>query len=572
MLMQTDHQAGYPSVDKPWLRYYTNEELDIEIPNCSVYENLYQHTKCYGKNIAIEYLTIKVSFDQLFSKIDKAARALIAAGVKPGDIVSVCLPNIPEAIYCFYAINKIGAIANMLDVRCGTSTLENAIIDAKSKVLIYLDSITDKFLDIKDHTSVETVVAVSPIDCFNSLIKKLVRIRNKELKQNIPNGFITWTDFVHKTKTIRQEECVVQGESDAAIAYTGGTTGEPKGVIATNKNIVAVAEMELKVGFNQEVADSILCMAPPWTYYGICNSIHAPFCTGLKVVLIPKFGPDELGDLIKKHRPNLVVTVPSALSALLSGKYNHDDFSFLKALIVGADKLDEYMESEVNTFLEEHGSTIHVSKGYGMTEVMAAASYSKLNANSIGSVGIPYPLNIISTFKENGNDIEECKIGEQGEIAIYGPTVMRSYFGKFKEENSDILKEHKDGKTWAHTGDIGYIGDDGRVYIVGRIKRMFVKAGFKVFPATIEHCIMENEAVNNAAVVSVKDSSSGFATKAYIVLKDPTTNTTIIQKEIEEKVSNELYDYEIPDVYTFVDHLPLTGMGKIDYKALEKMG
>ena len=564
--------TGYPSIDKPWLKYYSEEELNIEIPSCSIYENMYRHANGNSKEIAIEYMGRKITYKELFFNIDKVARALKAVGVCKGDVVSVCLPNIPEALYLFYAINRIGAVANMLDVRCGGPTLKKAIMDAESKVLFYLDSIVDKLVDIKKNTLVEIVVAVTPIDSFPRLAQFIIRRKRKELRQNIPKEVISWTRFIEKCHGYSENvDAVVDENIPAVIAYTGGTTGEPKGVIGNNKNVNAVAEMEFRVGFNQREHDSILCMAPPWTYYGLCNSVHVPLCMGLKVILLPKFEADELADLVLKLQPNHVVTVPSALNAFFQSKYDKSDFSCLHSLIVGADKLDESLEKDMNDFLYNHSCEIKVSKGYGMTEVMAAAAYSRLNANEIGSVGIPYPLNTITAFRETDGGFEECKIGEQGEIAILGPTVMKSYFGKFKQENNEILKVHDDGTTWAHTGDIGYIGEDGRVYIVGRLKRMFVRMGFKVFPATIEHCILENEDVQMAAVVPIKEIAHGYCIKAYIVRKNPNADSEKIKKEIINKLSEELYEYELPDVYEFVDELPLTGMGKVDYRALEEL-
>lgn len=565
-----DCDNNFPSVDKPWLKYYTEDELDITIPDMSMYANMYRHASENDSLTAIEYLGLKISYRKFFAKIEKCARALRAIGVKQGDIVSVCLPNIPEALYLLYAINRIGAVANMLDVRCGAPTLEKAIIDADSKVLFFLDSIKDKFINIKTNTSVKDVVAVSPIDSYNSFLRFIIRCKKAELRQAIPNGFLTWSDFIRKEREYDGEiECDACGAADAVIAYTGGTTGEPKGVIGTNNNINAVAEMEFKVGFNQNEHDSIFCQAPPWTYYGICNSINVPLCMGLKVILCPMVVPGDLADNILKYRPNHVVTVPSNLTGLLAEKYKNRDFSFLRSLIVGADKLDESLETEINDFLKSHGATIRVSKGYGMTEVMAAAAYSRLNANEIGSVGIPYPLNTISAFKEIDEGVEECKIGEQGEIAILGPTIMKSYFGEAVSENGTILKRHIDGSVWAHTGDVGYVGEDGRIYIVGRIKRMFTRAGFKIFPATIEKSIMKDKDVSQAAVVSVRDDINGNIIKAFIVLKAASIDRKIVQDRIRNIVSADLYDYELPDIYEFVDNLPLTGMGKVDYRALE---
>ncbi len=260
-------------------------------------------------------------------------------------------------------------------------------------------------------------------------MKCLIRFKEKSLRQVIPDDFLTWKQFLSKANNTNGcIDCTLDGDAEAIIAYIGGTTGEPKGVIGTNKNINAVIEMELKVGFNQTIQDSVLTIAPPWTFYGICNSIHVPLCMGLKLILIPMFSSDELGEVMLKYHPNHVVAVPSTLTVLLSERYEEADFSFLRSLIVGADKLEEVLETEIDAFLKNHGSAIRVSKGYGMTEVMAAAAYSKMNANEIGSVGVPYPLNIISSFKEIQSDYEECKIGEQGEIAIYGPTIMKPAF------------------------------------------------------------------------------------------------------------------------------------------------
>ncbi len=570
---QTEHElTGFPSIDKPWLKYYSAEDLDIRIPDGSMYDNLYRYAVKYENYTALEYLGIKITYDELLARIGKCANALKVLGAKQGDIISVCLPNIPEAVYLIYAINGIGAVANMLDVRCGVPTLEAAIKEANSEILICLDSISDKFVNTKENTNVKTVVAVSPIDSFNSLIKWLIRFKDNSLHQSIPDGFITWKQFWGKSKGVKEcADCKVNGGDDAIIAYTGGTTGEPKGVIGTNRNINAVVEMELKVGFNQTIQDSVLVVAPPWTYYGICNSLHVPLCMGLKLILLPKLASDELGEVLLKYQPNHVVSVPSALNVLLSDEYKNADFGFLKSLIVGADKLEESLEKEINAFLRSHGSSIHVSKGYGMTEVMAAAAYSKANANDIGSVGVPYPLNIIAAFNEKDSIFEECPIGVQGEIAITGPTIMKSYFGDYQVHNSEILKKHSDGTLWAHTGDIGYVGEDGRVYIVGRIKRMFTRNGYKIFPTTIEKCIIKHPSVQQVAVVSVNDRQNGNITKAYVVKNQQNIiNDEALKKELSMLTASELYDYEIPDIYEFIDALPLTGMGKIDYLALEK--
>ena len=573
---QTDRQTGltgYPSIDKPWLRYYDSAVEDLDIPDCSVYDLMEKYTKEFDDECAIEYLKIKISYKELREKINTTARALKAIGVKQGDIVSVCLPNIPEVVYLVYAINKIGAVANLLDVRCGEIALKTVVLDAKSSVLFSLDSVTERFDKFLCETSVKTAISISPIESLSWSIRTIIRMSNCELRPVVPKRFISWKKFWNKGKKYTDSiDSICHKNNEAFIAYTGGTTGIPKGVIATNENMNAQFLMQNTFGHNVGCGDRALVIAPPWTYYGLCNSINNCLCSGMCLVLIPKFNNDEFGQMIVKHRPNYIVTVPAALLSIIGcSELKKADLSFIKCLCVGADKLDEKTEMQVNLFLKARGCESLVQKGYGMTEVMAAASCTKKGVDGVGSVGIPCPNVVISAFIEKEGLYEECNIGEQGEIAIQSKTIMKGYFGPAEIETKDIVKRHADGTVWAHTGDVGYVGKDGRIYIVGRIKRMFTRNGFKVFPATIETCILKVEEVSQAAVVSVKDDMNGNITKAYIVLKDGIADKKLIQSKIEKTVADELYDYEIPDIYEFVDKLPLTGMGKIDYRALEEL-
>jgi long-chain acyl-CoA synthetase len=573
------NKTGYPSIDKPWLKYYkkdlngkTSDDF-ISIPSCSIYDHLFSRTKPYLDEVALDYLGTKISYKQLHQNIEKTAKALKAIGVERGQIVSVCLPNIPEAVYLFYAINRIGAVSNMLDLRCASKWLKTALNDAHSEVLICLDLVSEKFNEFLSDTEVKTTISVSSIESLPTIKRDIAKLTHKELNPSVPVSFIPWSKFINNGKRYSGDiDVEFEENADAVIAYTGGTTGDPKGVVGTNETINAQFLSQLEFGHNCTMRDRMLALAPPWTYYGLCNSLNNYLCIGACVVLIPKTDPTEFGNLIKSTKANFIITVPSWLNVLLSDKSIENlDLSFVKALVVGADKLDETLEENVNMFLHSHGCTTNVSKGYGMTEVMAAAACSS-DDGVIGSVGIPTPGIIISAFTENTEGtISECKLGETGEIAILSPCIMKTYFGAAQSENSEIKKLHSDGKIWAHTGDLGYIGEDGRVYIVGRKKRMFVRNGYKVFPATIEKALSKHPSVSQAAVVSVPDKEHGNITKAVIVLNKPATDTEPIENELQAMLTEELYDYELPDIYIFDKALPLTPMGKVDYNALEKM-
>lgn len=567
--------TGYPSIDKPWLKWYSEEDKNLSIPNCSIYEHMYNCSKQYGSAVCMEYFNVKIRYPKLYKMIDLVANTLLNYGIKQGEMVSVCLPNIPEVAYVFYAINKIGAVANMLDPRSSESQLEDALTNAKSKLLITIDVAADKYAKIYRNTKVQSIVTVSAINSLPKLVQFIAKKKDKALDVKIADKNVCgdWNVFLKNYGSKQRVQSAVYDENaPAVIAYTGGTTGRSKGAIMTNRNLNSIIAMNEKMHFNVRPGDRNLVIAPPWTYYGLNNSLNADLCMGIVSVLVPKFDSDDLGRLVYTKKPNQIITVPSTLVGLMKEeKLQNECLDCLKEVIVGADKLDETLEREFNEFLKKHGCSIRLSKGYGMTEVTAAASYSKENSNDIGSSGIPYIGNIITAFGEENGEYQECKCGEKGELAILGPSIMQGYFGEHSPETANVLKTHSDGSVWMHTGDIGYIDFDGRVYVTGRIKRMFVKHGYKVFASEVETCILKYPLVENCAVVAVPDEYKGFVEKAFVVLKQNNTDNEAIREELVDLCIKDLFDYEIPEYFVFVESLPLTGMGKIDYRALEQM-
>ena len=572
-LVDTGELTGYPSIDKPWQKYYEPGAENYVIPANSVFDVLNEKAKDFKDEVALEYLSTKITYSKLMTEIERTAKALKAVGVEQNEIVSVCLPNIPEVVYLIYAINRIGAVANLLDVRSGEKALKTALMEAESKVLICLDITCERFQSILGDTSVEKVISVSAVEALPTIGRFVAKISRKELRPTVARSFMSWHSFMKMGKKYNGEIDVpfIPGK-DAFIAYTGGTTGTPKGVIATNENIIAQFFMQSRHGHAVGQGDRSYVLAPPWTYYGLCNSLDNCLCSGITCALIPKYDNEMFGKDLCRIKPSYVVTVPAALNALMHDeRLKKADLSFVKQIVVGADKLDEKLEIQFNEWLKNHNCSISVSKGYGMTEVMAAASVTKTGADAIGSVGIPCPGVIISAFHESNGKYEECHIGEEGEIAIQAPTIMKGYFGAADKETGDVIKQHEDGLLWAHTGDVGFVGEDGRIYIVGRIKRMFTRNGYKIFPATIEHCIMKHNSVAQAVVVSVADQQNGHITKAYVVKRQSSDmDDNRLREELSKLTAEELYEYEVPDIYELIDQVPLTAMGKVDFKALEK--
>ena len=568
--------VGYSSIDNQWLKHYDEKALEYQIPDCSVYQYFEQKCKRFGSQIAMIFgepeSALKISYSKLFKMVNKTAKALKKAGVKKGDCVSVCLPNIPEVQYIFYAINKVGAVANMLDPRTNPENLKSSINDANSKLLLSMDAFCPVFNQIIDDTKLEQVVGISPISSVPKIIRPLIKKKDPNIEAELPKNdkFASWDKFLNRGRFyFGKTEEKFTGKEDAVIAYTGGTTGISKGVVADNKCLNTMIVENSVMGFDVQPGDLCLNIAPPWTYYGLSNCMNAYNHLGAVSIMVPKFEPDDLAELVFKYKPNHVIAVPSCLISLMKDKrFDNMDLSFIKTIIVGADKLDPTFEAEFDEWLASHNSKCKVTKGYGMTEVTAAATYTKDGVNEPGTVGVPFVAENVSIFDpETG---KELPTGQVGEIAIKGDKNMKGYFGQNEDRTPEVLKQHEDGTVWAHSADLGYMDKDGVLRVTGRIKRMFTTYGFKVFSDEIERNIYKHHAVQQCAVIPVPDESVGNSIKAFVVLKDEYKNQQdVVQQEITELLKKSVFEYEIPSEYEFRDSLPLTGMNKINFKALE---
>lgn len=365
-----------------------------------------------------------------------------------------------------------------------------------------------------------------------------------------------------------------QKDTPAVVVHTGGTTGLPKGVVLSNENVNAIAHQYF-YGLQPERRQRFLNIMPPFIAYGIAIGIHMPLCCGNTDILIPQFAPSEFASLMIKYKPNHFCGVPTHFDSLMDSPQMKDfDLSFLVSAGVGGDHLSLKNEEKINHFLKSHGSKHKVSKGYGMTETCSCSCSCLIyndDSNEVGSVGVPLIGNTVAIY-EIGSQ-KELPYNEQGEICVTGPTTMLGYYDN-ETETRKVIHRHADGSKWVHTGDVGYMTEDGLVYVVDRIKRIIVRTdGFKVYPSTIENVISKHESVTICAVVGVRDNgySQGLLPQAFVVLKDGFAGReATVQKEIEVLCEKELAEYALPVAYTFLTALPLTAIGKVDYRALEQ--
>lgn len=571
--------TGFPSLDKPWLKYYTSEQINVNLPKTSVYKYLYNQNRKFLGRSALNYYGRKVSFFELFNKIEETAKALKQIGVKENEIVTISMPNTPEAVYLFYAISKIGAIANMVDPRTSSEGIKKYIEEVESKKVIVVDSYYSKVNNLTETGQIDQIIVVSPAESLPIGLKLgyktkefIESLKDKSKDNEYNEKTMIWNDFITNGANYSlNTEVEFISNRPLVIEHTGGTTGQPKGVILSNENINAVAVQSVLTGIDMQREHNWLDIMPTFIAYGVGMGLHLPLTIGMETILIPQFDPKKFDILIDKYKPIHMVGVPSYWGTIInSKKLSKKDLSYIIAPTVGGDTMDTTLEKESNKFLKEHNCSSKITKGYGMTEVTGGVAGTVDANNEIGSVGIPFVQTNISIFEPETET--ELGYGQNGEICISGPNTMLGYYNN-EQATNQVLKIHSDGRIWVHTGDIGHITQNGNIYVVDRLKRMIIRYdGFKIFPSIIENVLCTHYAVETCKVVSIPDinHSQGKLPKAHVVLKPEfKENSQKIMFELKKLCSEQLPEYVQPVDYKFRDKLPLTPVGKIDYLALE---
>lgn len=556
-------------IPAPWSKYYTDEDLNITIPNINLYKQVSNTKEKYPNNIAYRYFDKNVSYKAFLNKIDKAAISFKELKIKKGDVVTICLPNVPEALVAFYALNKIGAIANMVHPLSAEEEIKEAIVSTKSKYLIMIDMFYNKIKNGISGTKVKKVIFVSAADSMNILMKigyKLINIKKYE-KYPKNDFFISWKKFINISK---RSQIIINEkygkDTPAVILHSGGTSGKPKNVVLQNRAFLLAVKQERICLKRLNVGDSILAIMPNFHGFGLSVCMHTPIALGFTTILIPQFDSKKFDILFKKNKPTVIVGVPTLYEALISNNnIKNLDLSFLKYAISGGDMLPKSLEDKVNNYLKEHGSTAQITQGYGMTEALAAVCLAVDDVNKSGSIGIPFPGNYIkiidpSTRKTN-------PYNEVGEICINTKGLMMGYLNNESETNT-ALQIHEDGHVWLHSGDLGYMDEDGFIFCKGRLKRMIITSGYNVYPSYIEEVIESHPAVLQCTVVGVPHKYKQEVPKAFIVLKDG-FHGIFIKAEIKDYCKKNLAKYMVPHDFVYRKSLPKTKIGKVDFKKLE---
>ena len=576
--------TGIPNIDRPWLKYYSNEELMAKSINKTVYRYLYEENKKYPNATAIIFANREIKYFELFSQIERVAKALKSMGVKKGEVVTICLPNTPESAYLFYACSMIGAIADYIDPTESEEGLEKYLNISNPIHLVMLDMCFDKFTNLIEKKKIENVVVTSPVESLPLVLNGLkikTKISDGELynrHKNVMNessaNYMFYKDFIkngNRYNGVLEEE--YEKDRPVAIVHTGGTTGVPKGVLLSNDNLNELTN-QIKNSPVQFVRDYLLVgVMPEFVGYGLSVGLHTSLVCGMRTMMIAKYEPEKIPEVILKYKPNCMAGSPAHWEIFSRSPLINKpgvDLSFFKAPIEGGDTLNAKVENKVNELLERGGCEYKIQKGYGLTEKCSAVTVCFNNeVNEPGSVGVPFSKTVVSIYDNDKED--DLHYNELGEICVNAPDIMLGYYGNIEETNK-VIKEHRDGNKWLHTGDIGYITPDGLLYVVGRIKDIIIRYdGKKIYPYNVENILLKCPIVKSAAVVGIPDPNhyNGEVPVAFVSVDDSYSKDDAM-KIVSDYANSTITDYLVPTSYYIENELPKTVVGKVDKKVLKR--
>lgn len=557
----------------PWLKYFGDMPAHLDYPKGSMYEAVRESavTKKKMNSVAYEFQGKKTNYKQFLNKIEVLGKAYKSIGIDEGDMVTVCMPNTPQGVDTFYALNRIGAVPAMIHPLSAVGEIAFYINSTQSKAVLVVDLFYEKVLEALKQVKHPVKVVVAHIKDelpfpLNMLYPLTVKKKPAPLPKDNKN-VIDWSDFISGGKKVKLSDKFPKAEDTAVILFSGGTTGTSKGIQLTNLNMNALAaQVAANAGFTMEGLRMFSVM-PLFHGFGLGVGIHTALMASGTCIIIPQFTIKTYARDVKKYKPNVIVGVPTLYEALLRSEGFDFDLSFLRGMFCGGDSLSVELKKKVDKFLKDHNATIQVREGYGTTECVTASCLTPYDTYREGSIGIPLSDTYYTIV--NPNNDTELPYGEEGEICICGPTVMKGYLNN-AEETASTLRRHEDGNLWLHTGDLGYMDEDGFVYYKQRMKRLIIVSGINVYPSQVENAIDAHPDVLLSCAVGIPDPYKMHVVKAFVVLRQGVEPSDKIKEEIIENCKKNVSRYGVPREIEFRTELPKTLVGKVAYRVLEE--
>ena len=567
----TDHAANSITAKTPWKDYLGDVPMHLEYFDGSMFEAVENVARKYPNVVAFDFMGKSTTYRSLVREIENCAKALKTIGVREGDKVTIAMPNCPQAIYMFYAVNLVGGIANMIHPLSAEKEIEFYLNESESVTAITLDQFYHKFERIRENTKVINIIIASVKDALSKPIRAGYMLTEGRKIAKIPEDapVITWKDFMRLSHSCFYKTYKVKrtGSDPAVILYSGGTTGTTKGIVLTNLNFNALAAQIVATNPMFRPGDRMLSAMPLFHGFGLGVCIHSMLANGGRCILIPRFTAKSYAKQIVKYKCNFIAGVPTLYEALLRlPSMDGANLSSLKGVFSGGDSLSIELKKKFDKFLYDHNATVQVREGYGTTETVTACCLTPTHMFKEGSIGLPFPDTYIKIV-EPGTD-REVPYGTEGEILLAGPTVMKEYM-KHPEETAQTLRTHADGLTWVYTGDLGVMDEQGFIYFRGRAKRMIISSGYNVYPGQIENVLDAHDAVQMSCVIGVPDAYKMQKVKAFVKLKDGAAATEETKRDILDYCARHVAKYAMPYDIEFRDDMPKTLVGKVAYRVLE---
>ena len=566
------NQQSVITAKAPWKEHLGDVPFTLDYFQGSMFEAVANIAEKYPDNVAFDFYGKATTYKELIREIETCAKALKTIGVREGDRVTIALPNCPQAIQVFYAVNLVGGICNMIHPLSAEKEIEFYLNESHSVTAITLDQFYGKFENIRKNTGVTNIVIASVKDELSKPLKAGTMIMDSINKvQKIPDDapVIRWKDFLKLSRHCFYNYKVERKGSDpAVILYSGGTTGTTKGILLSNLNFNALGQQVIAANPMFRVGDKMLAAMPLFHGFGLGVCIHTMLSQGGRCILIPRFTAEDYAKKVVKCKCNFIAGVPTLYEALLRLPYmNNADLSSLKGVFSGGDSLSVELKKKFDKFLYDHNSKVQIREGFGTTECVTASCLTPPHMAKEGSIGLPFP-DTYYKIVEPGTD-KELPYGEEGEILIAGPTVMMEYINH-PQETAQTLRRHADGLTWIYTGDLGVMDSEGFIYFRGRAKRMIITSGYNVYPGQIENILDANELIHMSCVIGVPDPYKMQKVKAFVMLKPGVPESDDTKELILAYCRKHIAKYAMPYDIEFRKELPKTLVGKVAYRVLEE--
>jgi long-chain acyl-CoA synthetase len=548
----------------PWLRYYGAVSKTLDYPAATLYEALAATAERRPDALAWDFLGTTSTYREFVQAIERCAGALSALGLGRGERILISMPTTPQGVIAFYAANRLGAVPALIHPLSTAPEITHYLDASRARIALTLDAFYGTLAAATPRQPLEAIVLARIPDYLGPLKKLGFWLAKGRRIAAVPADARVrwWSDLAARAPA---PQAIATTDDPAAILFSGGTTGLPKGIVLSNRNFIAEGLQAAAWG-NMQEGDSILAVLPIFHGFGLGVCVNAVLMVGGTSILVPLFSPEAVAKLLRRKRPNLLVGVPTLYEALAKDpSLANADLSCLRACFCGADTLPRPVKERFEKLVAGCGGNVKLLEGYGLTEAVTAIMATPLDEYREGSIGVPFP-DMRAKICPIGTT-EEAPAGEEGEICVCGPAVMLGYLDD-AEASAQALRVHADGRTWLHTGDLGRMDADGFFYFTVRLKRMIKSSGFNVYPAQVEAVLYQHPLVAEACVVGVPDLAQVERVKAYVVLREPSRATGNTEAALIAHCRERLIKWSCPREVEFRAELPKTRIGKLDYRAL----